>query len=200
MPFLTPDFMPGSVTRHISINRSLLPVIMGSLFESTILENWEPFGSMTPGECADLALEAFLTMTGPMIGTVGASLGSLPSGCLWLDGTSYPVGSYPDLASVIDPGMISDGVIHLPDLTGRFLYGGTVVGVIGGESEHTLTLDEIPPHNHGEHTHLNGQVTGEIPTPVPDLPIPQPFSDRGGGQPHNNLPPYFTVKYYVVAQ
>lgn len=200
MPFLTPDNMPGDVSRHVSINRALLPVLMGALYECSIEDNWEKFGTMDPSQCAGMFLEALENMQEYQVGAIVPTLGSLPAGCLWCDGGAYPIADYPLLAANLPPTLLNGDFIVLPDLNGVFLRGGGVVGEVGGESEHTLTLAEIPPHNHGEHTHLSGQATGELPTPVPDLPIPQPFSDRGGGQPHNNLPPFFTVRFYVVAK
>jgi microcystin-dependent protein len=155
---------------------------------------------MTPAECANLFQEVMDTMTNYPIGSIHATVGQLPDGCLWCDGTAYLAAAYPLLAAEIDSQFVSGGMITIPDLTGVFLRGGGVVGEYGGEAEHTLTVDEMPAHDHGGHLHLTGQFTGEIPTPVPDVPLPDLFGSRGGGQPHNNLPPFFTVKYFIVAK
>ena len=62
---------------------------------------------------------------------------------------------------------LCDGTNGTPDLRGRFVIGAGgsySVGNTGGESEHTLTVDEMPSHNHttnnslstaGLHTHNN---------------------------------------------
>jgi len=200
MPYLTPDFVPGDVSRHVSINAVLLPVLMGAIYDCCLEESWEKSGDMEPGDCARAFLEAFETMADYRVGSIVPTIGGLPSGCLWCDGTSYPVESYPLLAAEVSSSLIVDGMIVLPDLNGVFLRGGGVVGEVGGESEHTLTIEEMPAHDHGGHLHLTAQLTGEIPTPVPDVPIPDLFGSRGGSQPHNNLPPFFTVRYYVVAK
>lgn len=82
---------------------------------------------------------------------------------------------------------------------------------IGGEKEVVLTEEQIPEHNHEQlpHNHvLTGGITDDTSAPYlgPDAAksANSPFSagilpalaenlPAGGGQPHNNLPPYFTV-------
>lgn len=135
-----------------------------------------------------------------MIGSIIPTIGALPAGCLWCEGQTVNVLDYPELATAIDPQFVDFMGIHIPDLRGRFLYGSSDNGNLGGEAAHTLTLDEIPSHNHNAHTHLTGEGTGEILTPIPDLPVPDPLSFQGGGLAHNNLPPYFTIRFYIVAQ
>jgi microcystin-dependent protein len=88
---------------------------------------------------------------------------------------------------------------------GRVLLGAGVsdavftTGETGGASRHTLTEAEMPEHTH--------PFINEIyPTPVlnettfaglrgaPVIAAPSPVDNRsGGGQPHNNLPPYRVV-------
>lgn len=84
----------------------------------------------------------------------------------------------------------------------RYVYE---VGEVGGESEHTLTIDEMPSHIHRLKTDINS----------PDYNITWPewfeYTDgwtqestetesrasqttyTGGDKPHNNMPPYLAV-------
>lgn len=106
-----------------------------------------------------------------------------------------------------------NGVI-VPNLTDRFIVaaGNTYgFGATGGEASHILTIPETPVHRHT--THANGGITGSggpyflsinnnsaysnagsdqfgrSTTPNPNMQT----SDVGGGQPHNNLPPYYAA-------
>lgn len=89
-------------------------------------------------------------------------------------------------------------------ITDRFIIGAGqtyTVGATGGESTHTLTLQEIPPHFHhanngGDFLSLNGNssVTTDgfaSGTMWNGIKKNTQSTDRiGGGQAHNNMPPY----------
>lgn len=144
-----------------------------------------------------------------MIGAVIALLTDvLPNNMLWLDGSSYTRVAYPDLYSRI-PAVyrIDADNFELPDLNGRFLYGGdgSNLGDTGGESEHTLTVDEIPAHSHTFSPAVTMNVDLESPG-VPDIlggginPLGGVTDNTGGGEPHNNMPPYFMIRFAIVAK
>jgi microcystin-dependent protein len=129
----------------------------------------------------------------------------LPAGCLWCDGGIYDRVDYPDLYAAIAPAfIISADEFFVPDLRGKFPSGAVVVGDVGqtgGEAAHTLSVGEIPSHSHTipfTATTLAlepGEVT--VTTPVPILTANT--GDTGGGGSHNNIPPYLSLGYYIVA-
>ena len=77
------------------------------------------------------------------------------------------------------------------------IYRETIyLGDAGGEDKHTLTVDEIPPHRHTQtvglsHTPNASYVVAEGQYQTPETPILS--SETGGGQAHNNMPPYLAV-------
>ncbi len=111
---------------------------------------------------------------------------------------AYPVGSIYIAYNHTNPGTLFGGT--WARITNAFLWATTSTGTIGqtgGESTHTLTLDELPSHGHGsvysqhaeeEKKHGWFNVAGTSVAYGPVL--------RGGDQPHNNMPPYIQVSVW----
>ena len=101
------------------------------------------------------------------VGVIQAYAGSnIPSGWKFCDGSEISRLEYSDLFSVIGETYgFGNGstTFNLPDLRGRTLVGkddmggnsanilstnGNILGFSGGEELHTLTVDEMPHHEH----------------------------------------------------
>lgn len=96
--------------------------------------------------------------------------------------------------------LLCNGENGTPDLRDRFVLGagGTYeVGAIGGEKEHTLTIDEMPSHNHSypQYTaNVGGGVSGNQAIYSSNTVY---TSNTGGDQPHNNMPPYYALCFIM---
>ena len=118
--------------------------------------------------------------------------------------------------------VLCDGTNGTPDLRDRFILGAGKsysVGATGGEKEHTLTIDEIPSHNHGvqdcyfiESSGASGQqfVSGYLDLSSRYFGCSGSDSDNnrlyyyshntensGKGNEHNNMPPYYSLCYIM---
>lgn len=93
--------------------------------------------------------------------------------------------------------VLCDGTNGTPNLTDRFVLGAGnsySVGTTGGESEHTLTISEMPSHSHTIGYNPDGAGGGGAgPNNVGTINT----SETGGGLPHNNIPPYYSLCYIM---
>lgn len=71
-------------------------------------------------------------------------------------------------------------------------------GQTGGEKKHTLTVEEMPNHIHN----VFGQTSGGSNSALARVSSTGIWdggkvSATGGGQPHNNMPPYYTAYRWI---
>ena len=116
----------------------------------------------------------------------------------------YPVGSIYLSIKSKNPGQIFGGVWE------KIAKGRTLVGVdendtdfsssekIGGEKEHTLTIDEMPKHAHKSDGKYTNYGSGSAATTLLNWGEGNAsVQNTGGDEPHNNLQPYFTCYIFV---
>lgn len=91
------------------------------------------------------------------------------------------------------------GTFTPPDLRDRFIVGAGnsyAVGATGGEAFHTLSINEIPPHNHQVSFNCSWTDNGDWKvTEGGEGGNTLTFTTTtvGGGQPHENRPPYYAL-------
>ena len=112
----------------------------------------------------------------------------------------YPVGSIYITTGSANPSTLFAGTTW-SRIQDKFLLasGSTyTAGATGGEAEHTLTIAEMPSHNHQitfKGSYLNSGTNRRAPDGA-STDSTDYTKDTGGGQPHNNMPPYLVVNVW----
>lgn len=107
----------------------------------------------------------------------------------------YPVGSIYQSMSAISP---ADFIGGTWTKIKTFLYGADTANQTGGEATHILTIDEMPNHHHKLWVSTWASAFGGAGVTCSNSESnylsnnDNPGNFTGGGQAHNNLPPYTT--------
>lgn len=215
MPYITPNATPtASKCWRISVpdDTYMLAALLGQLMELTEVWNWEDDGGITAQEAADIwdgIFEQFAVGSFCMIGSLIHYIStSPPDGVLDCDGTQYLRVDYPDLYAVLPIGLIvdADNFITPTIQDSVLLAAGSTYSPEdeGGSETHVLTESEMPAHTHTSDYPTFTIDVKSVGAPTietgSDPPIPHGTSSTGGGNPHNNMPPYYAAKVGIIAK
>lgn len=166
---------------------------------------------------------ASLSCAPKIAGTIQLYAGATaPAGYLLCDGSAVSRTDYSALFSAIGTTYgEGDGstTFNLPNLQGRVPVGVSETHALastGGEETHTLTVDEMPAHNHNVYSGYAGTSNTDINIDAlvyrtlltgvqykehgshlgSDDPIPF-IANTGTGDPHNNMQPYISLNYII---
>jgi microcystin-dependent protein len=160
-------------------------------------------------------------MATPFIGQVSIfSFNFAPSGWALANGQLLPINQNAALFSLLGTFYGGNGTttFALPNLQGATpIHAGTspsgnsyVMGQRSGEPNHTLLTAEMPQHNHVPQAYSGA---GDAGSPVGNLwaegnnaynsaalttMASGAVAIAGGGQPHNNMPPYLAVTFAIA--
>lgn len=164
----------------------------------------------------------------PFLGEIRMFAGNFaPRGWALCDGQLLPISQYSSLFSILGTTYGGDGrtTFALPDLRGRVpVHAGDSTGPgltrrywgnKGGTETETLTVNQIPSHSHTLFASSEGadQVSPEDGTLAakvrtknynaeePDVNMrAESIENTGGGQAHNNMPPFACVNFIISLQ
>lgn len=148
-----------------------------------------------------------------------------PRGWAFCDGQILPINQNQSLYSLLGTTYGGDGrtSFALPDLRGRTpIHVGQgdngqhhQLGEKSGEETHTLSVNEIPRHEHAWKAsssdgnsstaagHMLAREAGGLyrqsPSNLVDM-MPATLSSTGGSQPHENMQPYLAVNFCIALQ
>lgn len=122
---------------------------------------------------------------------------------LYCDGRDLSITTYPKLFAVLGYFYGGSGTsFKIPDLRGRVVAGASSNEPINkreGAKTHTLTIDEMPSHNHG--TKVASRVNWDSGTFTmgSGATALDGTAYTGGNQPHNNMQPTIYLPYFIYA-
>lgn len=142
-----------------------------------------------------------------------------PRGWMACEGQLLPIAQYSALFSILGTNYGGDGrtTFALPDLRGRVAMGNgigpglssTVIGEKQGSETTTLTIQNLPMHNH-EMPVEKTQSVPAVPANDPNAakitvnqsgrPANQPTTNVGTNQPINNMQPSLTLTYIICVE
>jgi microcystin-dependent protein len=162
----------------------------------------------------------------PFVGEIRMFAGNFaPNGWMFCEGQTLPISENETLFQLIGTTYGGDGeeTFNLPNLASRVpIHQGTgpdgttyVLGEMAGTEQETLTVQQIPAHNHAPAA-TNGPGTqnspsgGVLATPTStqpnivmynsDSPVAmnaQAISPAGGSQPHENTQPFLCINFII---
>jgi microcystin-dependent protein len=162
-------------------------------------------------------------MAQPYVGEIRMFAGNFaPNGWMFCEGQTLPISENDVLFQLIGTTYGGDGeeTFNLPNLASRVpIHMGTgpdgttyQIGEMAGTEQETLTVQQIPSHNHAV---LSSAVTATTRNPIPDFSparaagdayvqnlsavqlSPQTLTPAGGSQPHENTQPFLCINFII---
>lgn len=203
------DILDSDVPIHVSLSAGSASLALIAIYVMHARWRWPKVSD----EQWDTIQEYYAQLEGELmvnvaIGHVVPTITDVKDNELLCDGSVYDRVDYPQLYAVLDSEWIDDDdSFHVPQLVDKFISGAGnnySAGATGGEDSHTLSTSEMPQHNHSDNEYsTNIDVEGPgVPDPLaiglPKIPFAR-TGNTGGGNSHENRPPYQALVFVIIA-
>ena len=200
----------GPIDENSVISETDLPI-----FEQLVSDAQEAASdAQTAADTASAAATSVSAILPASSGTPGQVLTKTANGADWANiGCPFPIG-YGGFFQ-IDPNTLYKSTTWEQKKDVFILASGDTyaAGSTGGEAEHTLTVAEMPKHRHSSDEYNAGYSNSNVKPnefclwlnkgkqntnePLTGESGPVRTSWVGGSQPHNNMPPYFAMPFWI---
>lgn len=200
----TPVLAGINKIRAVSVDAALFPHMGDVITALTNDMEWEQVGDDVVNiiaACKNIVESWYSDM---LIGSVYPWIINPPAGWLLLDGSTYASADYPELSALLPLHLISGSNFTLPDTENAFPYSvldEDDSSVVVGSNVLSLTVAQLPPHNH---SYTPPALTIEAETPVVPIPTatvgtPTATGNTGDGDDIDIRPRRFGLVYAVFA-
>ncbi len=196
------DGFTASKANSLTISKRAEPITLSTITDGDLFYNETKDELMTK---IDGRLSYVNRVPSGIIRPFAGLASNIPDGWLRCNGSEISSTTYSELFEVLGSIVSSTGMFRLPDLeTGnRFvncITNDEDVGSTGGETEHTLTIDEMAAHTHRIISSRHEDLFATTRYTLATSSIGATATDTtsvGGGQPHNNIPTNLSM-YYII--
>ncbi|MDR3140186.1 MAG: tail fiber protein [Tannerellaceae bacterium] len=177
-----------------------------AVFSDTGEYNWSDFVQVLTNKQIEEKINSLKSEEAGFVKMWSGRIDRIPEDYRLCNGDTIITASYPELAYSL--GKDSESSFNLPDLRKRFVVGYdnssfdyNAIGKTGGQETVTLSIDQMPIHSHT--IKFMNQNWGDN---ANSRPFPDPggssgytaeTTSAGGGQLHENRPPYYTLAYVI---